>query len=129
MYEALTNNIKVTVRPYFLDSQSDPDLGNYLWAYHVTIENLGSDTVQLINRHWRIIDASGTIHTVTGPGVVGEQPKLQPGERFEYASGTPLETPSGMMGGHYEMQGDQGSFDVEVPTFSLDSPFSRLKPN
>jgi ApaG protein len=120
MYEATTDGIKVTVRPMFLEEQSEPVESHYVWAYHVTIENLGERTVQLVNRYWRITDAKGIVQEVRGPGVVGEQPVLAPGEAFEYTSGTPLTTPSGVMMGAYEMEGPDGAmFDVAVPAFSL----------
>ena len=123
MYEAITDDIKVTVRPVYLDEQSDPEENHFVWAYHVCIENLGKRTVQLRTRHWKITDALGRLQEVRGPGVVGEQPVLRPGESFEYTSGTPLSTSSGVMVGSYEMQGpDGGTFDVAVPAFSLDSP-------
>ena len=130
MYEATTDNIKVTVRPMFLEEQSEPVENHYVWAYHVTIENLGERTVQLVNRHWRITDAKGIVQEVRGPGVVGEQPVLEPGEAFEYTSGTPLTTPSGVMMGTYEMEGPDGAmFDVAVPAFSLDSPHDAARMN
>jgi ApaG protein len=123
MYEAITDGIKVTVRPVFLEDQSQPEQNHYVWAYHVRIENLGERTVQLLNRHWRITDATGRTQEVRGPGVVGEQPILKTGEIFEYTSGTPLATPSGMMAGTYEMEDREGRvIEVEVPAFSLDSP-------
>ena len=130
MYEAITDGIKVTVRPMFLEEQSEPAENHYVWAYHVTIENLGERTVQLVNRYWRITDAKGIVQEVRGPGVVGEQPVLAPGEAFEYTSGTPLTTPSGVMMGAYQMEGPDGSmFDVTVPAFSLDSPHEAARMN
>ena len=97
MYSATTKAIRVSVKPIFLDDQSTPSEDHYVWAYQVTIENTGSGTVQLINRHWRITDAQGRMQEVKGEGVVGEQPRLGPGQLFEYTSGTPLNTPSGLM--------------------------------
>lgn len=130
MYEATTDGIKVTVRPMFLEEQSEPSDNHYVWAYHVTIENLGERTVQLVNRHWRITDAKGIVQEVRGPGVVGEQPVLAAGESFEYTSGTPLSTPSGVMMGTYQMEGPNGAmFDVTVPAFSLDSPHEAARMN
>ncbi|MBE9558892.1 MAG: Co2+/Mg2+ efflux protein ApaG [Proteobacteria bacterium] len=130
MYEAITDGIKVTVRPMFLEEQSEPVENHYVWAYHVTIENLGERTVQLVNRYWRITDAKGIVQEVRGPGVVGEQPVLEPGAAFEYTSGTPLTTPSGVMMGAYEMEGPDGTmFDVAVPAFSLDSPHEAARMN
>lgn len=131
MYSAITRNIRVTVEPIFLDEQSSATEDHYVWAYQVRIENDGDQTVQLINRYWRITDAGGRVQEVRGEGVVGEQPKLAPGESFEYTSGTPLGTPSGIMVGTYEME-DSGTgerFDIEVPAFSLDSPYQARRLN
>ena len=123
MYETVTRDIRVAVEPKFLDDQSEPAQGRYVWAYRVTIRNDSSTTVQLRSRYWRITDATGRIQEVRGEGVVGKQPTLRPGDSFEYTSGTPLPTPSGFMGGAYQMQSGEGEqFDVEIPTFSLDSP-------
>src|SRR3546814_10746014 len=83
MYEALTHNIKVTVKPFYLEDQSSPSDNHYVWAYQVRIENIGRETVQLRNRYWQITDAFGRVQEVRGPGVVGGQPVLQPGERSE----------------------------------------------
>ncbi len=124
MYDETTRSIRVTVEPVYLDDQSSPSDDHYVWAYQVRIENQGDDTVQLLHRYWRITDALGRVQEVRGAGVVGEQPTLKPGETFEYASGTPLPTPSGIMVGSYEMETTQGArFDVAVPAFSLDSPY------
>ena len=91
------------------------------------IENQGKETVRLLNRHWMITNARGELTEVKGPGVVGEQPILKPGESFEYTSGAPLDTPTGMMGGAYEMETDSGErFPIEIPTFSLDRPNQRV---
>ena len=123
MYTSTTRSIRVSVEPTFLDDQSSPTDDHYVWAYQVKIENDGSETVQLVNRHWRITDARGRMQEVQGEGVVGEQPTLQPGQAFEYTSGTPLGTPSGIMAGSYEMENTDGErFDIEIPAFSLDSP-------
>ena len=130
MYNDTTGGIRVTVRPRFLDDQSDPDDHHFVWAYSVRIENASEERVQLLNRYWRITDAMGAIKEVRGAGVVGEQPVLQPGEAFEYTSGTPLSTPSGIMVGAYEMQrGDGQTFEVAIPAFSLDSPHERASVN
>lgn len=129
-YSETTRGIRVSVVPQYLPEQSAPDDGRYVWAYTVRIENLGTETVQLLNRYWRITDALGTSHEVRGEGVVGEQPVLNPGETFEYTSGTPLATPSGMMMGAYEMETRTGDFfDAVVPAFSLDSPHERIHLN
>ncbi len=124
MYDETTRSIRVTVEPIYLDVQSSPSDNHYVWAYQVRIENKGDDTVQLIHRYWRITDAQGRVQEVRGAGVVGEQPTLKPGESFEYASGTPLPTPSGIMVGSYQMETARGTrFDVAVPAFSLESPY------
>jgi ApaG protein len=128
MYDETTRSIRVTVEPIYLEEQSSPSDNHYVWAYQVRIENMGHDTVQLLHRYWRITDAFGRIQEVRGAGVVGEQPTLKPGEAFEYASGTPLPTPSGIMVGSYEMETTQGArFDVAVPAFSLDSPYENAQ--
>lgn len=115
--------ISVDVKSIFLEEQSDPAQNNYLWAYKVNIKNTGLKTVQLISRHWKIIDANGYQKEVIGDGVVGEQPKLGPGESFEYTSGTPLQTSSGLMHGSYFMLNEEGEeFEVIIPAFSLDIP-------
>ena len=111
------------MEPTYLEARSSPSDSQYVWAYHVTIENQGHETVQLLSRHWMITNARGELDEVKGPGVVGEQPILKPGESFEYTSGAPLNTPWGMMGGSYRMETESGErFDIEIPTFSLDSP-------
>ncbi len=123
MYEKITRDINIKVRPFFLEEQSEPERNHFVWAYRVKILNQGGETVQLINRHWRITDNLGRMQEVKGPGVVGEQPILKPGESYNYTSGCPLETPSGIMVGHYEMTTLEGNrFLVEIPAFSLDSP-------
>lgn len=109
-----------------MDERSSPGTSQYFWAYHVTIENQSRETVQLLSRHWMITNERGELTEVKGPGVVGEQPVLAPGERFEYTSGAPLNTPSGLMGGAYQMETASGErFDIEIPTFSLDIPNQR----
>ena len=130
MYEKTTNEISITVRPFYLDEQSSPDEEHYVWAYRVCIENCRDQTVRLINRHWRITDKLGRMQEHKGPGVVGEQPTLKPGETYEYTSGTPLPTPSGIMVGSYEMESEEGMrFEVEIPAFSLDSPYDSATVN
>ena len=122
-YMANTRGIAVSVKPTYLETRSSPDSSQFFWAYRVIIENQGRETVQLLTRHWMITNARGELTEVKGPGVVGEQPVLKPGERFEYTSGAPLNTPSGMMGGAYQMESESGErFDIEIPTFSLDRP-------
>ena len=130
MYNAATKGIEVTVKPFFLEDQSAPQDGHFVWAYWVRIENCGGETVQLRNRFWKITDGLGRMQEVRGEGVVGEQPVLKPGEAFEYTSGTPLATPSGIMVGTYEMETEDGDFfDVSIPAFSLDSPHEGAKIN
>ena len=130
MYNAATKGIEVTVKPFFLEDQSAPQDGHFVWAYWVRIENCGGETVQLRNRLWKITDGLGRMQEVRGEGVVGEQPVLKPGEAFEYTSGTPLATPSGIMVGTYEMETEDGAlFDVSIPAFSLDSPHEGAKIN
>ena len=122
-FQRTTRQITVSVRPAYLADQSAPDNNHFFWAYTVVIENGGPDTVQLRARYWRIIDANGRTIEVKGAGVVGQQPILRPGENFEYKSGTPLETPSGMMLGAYQMQTADGeAFQIDIPVFPLDSP-------
>ena len=124
MMSAVTRNIAVSVETSFLDHDSDPDEQYFVWAYRITIENRGQETVQLISRHWQITDAQGRMQEVRGAGVVGEQPVLAPGQSFTYSSGTPLQTASGFMRGSYQMKNQHGDdFDIEVPAFSLDSPY------
>jgi len=130
MYTRETNHIRVSVEPTFLDDQSTPDESHYVWAYHVRIENNGRRTVQLRNRHWQITDAAGMVQEVRGPGVIGDEPILEPGQTFEYTSGAPLKTPSGIMVGSYEMESPDGDrFDVAIPAFSLDSPYQAIQLN
>ncbi|MGX1167120.1 ApaG protein [Bradyrhizobium sp. USDA 372] len=123
MYRAVTRQIEVTVEPNFVPEQSSADRSRYFWSYTIVITNSGEETVQLKTRHWIITDASGRQQEVKGEGVVGEQPILAPGERFEYTSGVPLSTASGFMTGRYQMVSETGErFEIDVPTFSLDSP-------
>ncbi len=130
MYTKTTKNINITVNPYYLEDQSEPDDQHYVWAYQVTINNIGSEIVQLKNRFWKITDSNGSRQEVRGEGVVGEQPILNPGEKFEYTSGTPLSTPSGFMEGYYEMETKNGKkFEASIPLFSLDIPETSKKLN
>lgn len=129
-YSQTTRSLTVTVEPVFLDEQSSPSENQFLWAYRVRIENNSQQTVQLLRRHWRITDALGRVQEVKGPGVVGEQPVLRPGDSYEYTSGTPLTTPSGIMSGSYQMENDEGEhFDIIIPAFSLDSPHQARRIN
>ncbi len=130
MYSKTTNGITVTVTPYFLDDQSSPKEGHYVWAYQVIIKNSSSKTMKLNHRNWVIIDANGKIMNIQGEGVVGEFPILQPGESFEYTSGTPLKTNNGFMQGFYIMTQNNGEqIKIDIPAFSLDSPYGKKNPH
>ncbi|MGJ4888635.1 Co2+/Mg2+ efflux protein ApaG [Bradyrhizobium sp. HKCCYLR20261] len=123
MYRAVTRHIEVTVEPNFLPEKSSVTDGRWFWSYTVVITNTGEETVRLRSRHWIITDGVGRQQEVRGEGVVGEQPVLAPGERFEYTSGVPLTTASGFMSGSYQMESESGEqFDIAVPAFSLDGP-------
>lgn len=124
IYEKTTRAVCVSVRSFYLEDQSRPEEGRFVWAYRVKIENRGTETVQLLRRTWHITDGRGRTQQVHGVGVVGEQPMLEPGESFEYTSGTPLPTPSGFMVGAYHMIASVSGepFDIAIPAFSLDSP-------
>jgi ApaG protein len=125
-YEAETDGIVVRVRPSYLAGQSDPEGGRWVWAYQVEIVNLSGVPVQLTARRWVITDALGHMEEVRGAGVVGEQPTIQPGDSYSYASGCPLGTASGSMVGGYSMTDDAGrTFAVAIPAFSLDVPGDR----
>lgn len=126
MYRAVTRQIEVLVEPEFLPERSSPENRQFFWAYSIAIVNEGSETVQLKTRHWIITDGLGQQQEVRGEGVVGEQPIIAPGERYEYTSGVPLTTPSGFMTGSYQMVTEDGeAFDLAIPLFSLDSPDAR----
>jgi ApaG protein len=130
MYRAVTRKIEVTVEPNFMPERPPVEKGEYFWSYTIVITNTGEETVQLRTRHWIIIDASGHKQNFRGEGVVGEQPVLAPGQRFEYTSGVPLPTASGLMTGRYQMVSESGEhFEIEIPTFSLDSPDSKRVSN
>jgi ApaG protein len=123
MYRAVTRRIEVTVEPNFLPERSSVERSRYFWSYTIVITNSSDETVQLRTRRWIITDAAGRQEEVRGEGVIGEQPVIAPGERFEYTSGVPLSTASGFMTGSYEMVSETGErFEIAVPTFSLDSP-------
>lgn len=126
MYMTTTHSIMVSVEPTYLDDESRPRRNRYVWAYHVTIENQGAEPVQLKSRYWKITDSLGRTQEVRGEGVIGEQPIISPGESYEYSSGTPLSTPSGIMVGSYYMEtGDGRTLEIDIPAFSLDSPEER----
>ena len=115
--------IRIEVESQYAEEQSSPEQGHYAFAYRVTIHNMGAVTAQLVSRHWIITDADGQVQEVRGPGVVGEQPVLRPGESFRYTSGAVLPTPVGSMHGSYQMVDEAGQgFDVAIPAFRLAVP-------
>jgi len=117
------HDISVSVASRFIDDQSKPQDNHYVFAYTITIRNRGSASAQLISRHWIITDGNGEVREVRGDGVVGEQPLMRPGERYEYTSGAVLETAVGTMRGSYEMLAEDGTrFDAEIPNFVLSIP-------
>lgn len=124
MSDTTTRGVRIVVRPRFVPEQSDPDNGQWLFAYHIVIRNEGRETVQLISRHWVITNGEGKVEEVRGAGVVGYQPLLKPGEEFEYTSGCPLTTPVGTMHGEFNMlvQGSGEKFDARIEPFRLAVP-------
>jgi ApaG protein len=121
--EATTRGVRVQVKSAYVPERSSPREGHFFFAYRIRISNLGEETVQLVSRHWVITDADGHVEHVQGPGVVGEQPVLEPGESFEYTSFCPLRTPIGSMHGTYQMAAAGGGrFDAEIAPFSLAVP-------
>jgi ApaG protein len=123
MAESKKYEIAVSAQTQFLDEQSDPANGRYVFAYTITIRNTGNIAAQLISRHWLITDAEGDVQEVRGLGVVGHQPLLQPGESFEYTSGSAIGTPVGTMRGSYHMTAEDGSqFEAAIPEFTLAIP-------
>ena len=125
-YSAETNGILIRVRPSYLAGQSDPEAGRWVWAYQIEIVNLSGSTVQLMARRWTITDAHGHVEEVHGPGVIGEQPVIEAGGSYSYASGCPLSTNSGSMVGAYYMTDAEGrNFEADIPAFSLDTPDAR----
>jgi ApaG protein len=120
MYYESTQGIEVEVTPEFIPGESKPLEAQFLFSYHITIRNKGETEVQLMTRHWIITDGAGVVREVKGPGVIGEQPKLRPGEKFEYSSFCPLSTPTGNMRGTFQMVNHLGAqFDVKIPLFFL----------
>lgn len=124
MSDTLTRGVRIRVQPRYVAEQSQPAEGQYLFAYHITIRNEGADTVKLLSRHWVITNGEGKVEEVRGPGVVGYQPVLQPGEEFQYTSGCPLTTPVGTMHGEFNMVlPDSGeTFDARIAPFRLAVP-------
>lgn len=125
MSDPRTHDIRASVKTAYLPEQSDAEEQRYAFSYTVTIANAGSVAAKLVSRHWVITDANSKVQEVRGIGVVGEQPHLEPGESYQYTSGTILETPLGSMYGSYQMVGDDGvQFDAEIPVFTLSLPHS-----
>jgi ApaG protein len=121
--EAITRGIRIRVQSAYIPERSSPDEQQWFFVYKVQIANEGNETAQLVSRHWIITDANGRVEEVKGPGVVGKQPLLHPGESFEYTSACPLPTPFGTMHGTYQMvTPDGGSFDAEIAAFTLAEP-------
>jgi ApaG protein len=130
VYIASTNEIVVSARPSFIEDESIPHENHFVWLYHITIENKGNGIVHLLNRYWHITDSTSLVQEVKGPGVIGKQPVIRPGEKFEYTSGVNLRTPSGIMMGKYEFSDENGAlFDAAIPAFSLDSSLQLARPN
>jgi ApaG protein len=124
MYSKTTKGITVTVTPHFMEDETNLEQLRFVWAYHVRIENEGNEKFKLISRKWIITDAHGGVQEIVGEGIIGEQPVLEPGDSYEYTSGVPLCTPSGFMRGYYYMTNDfDETIEVEIPNFSLDSPY------
>lgn len=129
-YERETHGVIVRVTPHFMDEESAPSENKYFWAYQIEIENTNDHSVQLLTRHWRITDRNGRIQEVTGDGVIGQTPVIEPGETFEYTSGAPLAAPSGVMVGSYGLSNGCGEeLTIAIPAFSLDSPYESARPN
>jgi ApaG protein len=123
--EAVTRGVRVRVQSEYSPDQSAPAKNQWFFLYTVTISNEGAETVQLLTRHWVITDGTGHIQEVRGPGVVGKQPTLKPGESFEYTSGCPLTTPFGVMEGTYQMITPAGErFDAKIAPFTLSEPYT-----
>ena len=121
--QAQTAGVMVRVSVTYLAEQSSPEAGRWFWSYHIRIENHRRDAVQLLARHWVIRDAMGNVHEVRGPGVVGDTPRIEPGESYDYVSGCPLETASGAMAGEFHMVDEEGTtFDIDIPVFNLAAP-------
>lgn len=122
-FHQTTRDVTVRVSVSFLPEQSEPNRGRWFWAYHIRIENGGTEAVQLLTRSWTITDGRGAQHRVEGEGVVGEQPMIEPGSAYDYVSGCPLSTPTGAMQGSYHMLWASGeTFDAQIPRFSLIAP-------
>ncbi|WP_250297002.1 MULTISPECIES: Co2+/Mg2+ efflux protein ApaG [unclassified Wolbachia] len=130
-YTLTTNFVEVTVLPIYIEEQSIPYENCYVWMYNVKIKNKSQSTIQLLSRHWQIIDYKGKVNEIAGVGVIGEQPVIKSGEVFKYTSGTYLNAPSGIMQGKYEFLNEESIkvFEVMIPPFSLDSPYIKTRPH
>ena len=129
-YEAITDGVRIRVRPKFLHDESEPTRAKFMWQYTVEVENESERTWTIIRRHWRIVDSAGRLQAVDGEGVIGQTPTVGPGQRFSYTSGAPLATPSGMMTGTYDLVDEEGAEMVAlIPAFSLDSPYDTSRPS
>ena len=127
MAEALTRSIRVRVESEFAPGRSNPQQNQWFFFYTVRLTNEGRETVKLLSRHWIITDAMGEVREVRGPGVIGKQPVLEPGQSFEYTSGCDMPTPFGSMRGTYQMvNGDQEQFEIEIPAFTLAEPYTTV---
>jgi ApaG protein len=125
--EAVTRHIRVSVETEYAPSRSNPAQNQWFFLYTIRLANEGRETVQLISRHWLITDAMGQTEEVRGPGVVGKQPVLEPGESFEYTSGCQLKTPFGSMRGTYQMVTDKReNFDIQIPLFTMTEPYTTV---
>ena len=123
MSDKQAHNIQITVDVVYIEGQSDPESNRYVFAYTITITNEGSIAAKLLSRYWKITDSDGKIHEVRGEGVVGEQPRLKPGEHFQYTSGTLIDTPVGSMMGSYQMIDENGeNFEADIAIFTLSMP-------
>lgn len=125
MYKAITKDVKVSVETFYQESASHPDSGHFVFAYRITIENHGENTLKLLRRHWHIVEGSGEKREVEGEGVVGQQPVIEPGRRHQYISGCNLQSEMGKMYGTYlmERQMDGTTFEVEIPEFYMIVPY------
>ncbi|MBL4599187.1 MAG: Co2+/Mg2+ efflux protein ApaG [Rhizobiaceae bacterium] len=123
MYHTKTHDITVSAMPVYIDERSDPDNSQYFWAYRIVIKNESDIAVQLLRRYWHITDGNGKVEEVAGDGVVGETPTIEPGTSFDYTSGCPLTTPSGIMTGKFFLVDEDGNdLEIAIPAFSLDLP-------
>ena len=130
-YSLTTNSVEVTVLPIYIEEQSIPSENCYVWMYNIQIKNQSQSAIQLLSRHWQIIDHRGKVNEINGTGVIGEQPVIKPGEIFKYTSGAYLNAPSGIMQGKYNFLNEESVklFEVTIPSFSLDSPYLNTKPH